>query len=114
MDKVAEEILQLITDRVNEHEVSVAEIESTLSGLKLWIRETVAKAVEDARDELRVTMHQLTAESIQTAKAKAQSAEKELAAIQDLLSVGGQMKSVRLIHDESGRTLGAIVTERTQ
>jgi hypothetical protein len=41
------------------------------------------------------------------------AAQKELADISELMASSGKMKTVRLIHDAEGKTVGAIVTERT-
>ena len=90
-------------------------LKESIAGLKVWIRQevAVAKAVEDARAELTVSMHTLTAQSILDAKARAQAAEKELADISRLLAMEGKTKTVKLVRDEFGKTVGAIVTERT-
>ena len=69
-------------------------------------------SIEDARAELTVSMHTLTAQSIHDAKARAQAAEKELADISGLLAMEGKTKTVKLVHDEFGKTVGAVVTER--
>ena len=47
-------------------------------------------SIEDARAELTVSMHTLTAQSIHDAKARAQAAEKELADISGLLAMEGR------------------------
>jgi hypothetical protein len=111
MDKVAEEIFQLITDRVNEHEEGVSSLKESVAGIKAWVRQEVSRAVEDAKNELTVSMHTLTQESIHTARAKAEAAERELNDLQNLLAVKGTVKSVRLVHTEAGKVVGAIVTE---
>jgi hypothetical protein len=58
-------------------------------------------------------MYGLVAEANQNAKALAEAAQKELADVSELLAMNGQKKTVRLVHDEHGRTVGAVVVERT-
>jgi hypothetical protein len=74
--------------------------------------QAIADGIEQAKAELAIEMHQFTAQSIHDAKARAQ-AEKELADLQGLLAMnGGQTKTVKLMHKEAGKVLGAVVTER--
>ena len=112
MDKETLDILETIANFSNKLSADVHSLQESIAGLKVWIRQEVAKSVEDARAELTVSMHTLTAQSIHDAKARAQAAEKELADISGLLAMEGKTKTVKLVHDEFGKTVGAVVTER--
>ena len=90
MDKQTSDILETIANFSNELSADVHSLQESIAGLKVWIRQEVAKAVEDARAELTVSMHTLTAQSTHDAKGRAQAAEKELADISGLLAMEGR------------------------
>jgi hypothetical protein len=113
VDNQTAQALETLVEFGNELSQDLGELKSSMGGLKAYIAQEIATGIEAARAELSITMYSLVAEANQNAQERAAAAQKELADISELMASGGQMKTVRLIHDAEGKTVGAIVTERT-
>jgi hypothetical protein len=111
MDKQTSDIVEKLANFSNELSGDVCDLKAAMCGLRAYIAQQIAKGIEDARAELSVTMYSLVAEANQNAQERAAAAQKELADIPELMASSGQTKTAN--HDAEGKTVGAIVTERT-
>jgi len=102
--------LESVTKFANELSDELAKVKDDLARVKAWARTMLKAELENAGNELRVEIHGVLTEAHETARAKAKAAEDELEAMEKLLT-SGPAKSVRLVHDSSGKTIGALVHE---
>jgi hypothetical protein len=72
----------------------------------------LANRIENAANELRVEMSGLLSKSLDDAKSRAAQAEQELKELEKLMTLPGPIKTVRLVHDADGKSIGAVISER--
>jgi hypothetical protein len=106
--KEQSEVSETIAKFANGLADDVAKLQDELARVKAWARTMLRAELENAANELRVEIHGVLTEAHETAATRAKAAENELTAMESILS-SGPSKSVRLVHDAEGRTIGALV-----
>jgi len=109
--KAQGDVLEKIAEFANQLAADNAELSNELERLKTWIRGTIAQTLEEAKNQLTVEVHAISAEAVDEARARQRRAEKEVADLEQLLMTGGKTKMVKLIRDGNGQVHGAAVHE---
>jgi hypothetical protein len=89
----------------------INELSGEIATVKAWAQQSLAKEIENTSAQLRLELQDILARGIDAARDRAKAAERELNEIEKLMALPGQKKAMRLVHDSSGRTIGAVVSE---
>jgi cob(I)alamin adenosyltransferase len=111
--KIHGDALGTLAKFANEVADDNAKLQDELVRLKAWIRATIMQTLDEAKSELIREVHAISAEAVNEARARARRAEKECADLEELLTKPGTMRAVKLVHDAEGKTLGAVICDRT-
>jgi hypothetical protein len=111
--KIHGDALAMLAKFANGLSAENAELREGLAGLKAWLSRTISTKINEALSEWQIKANRLLSDAAGDAESRARQGEKEVKDLEELLTKPGTMRSVRLVHDAQGKTVGAVIHDPT-